>query len=90
MLGGLPVNLQSYDQSERWAADVQAKAGSPCAYERTLKLASGQIGLFIARRFRRLAAVVGDERNRGQLLKTAMELDSRADALEASNRDLQD
>lgn len=39
-----------------------------------------------AERFRRLASVVEDERNRLQLLEMAEELDKGADALEEANR----
>ena len=39
-----------------------------------------------AERFRRLARVVQDERNRQQLLDMAKELDAGADALEQADR----
>ena len=82
------------------AADVGVKRGLPPRFERTIKLAGGPTGLLIARpvpdeiqdmrdhaeRFRRLASVVEDERNRTQLLEMAKELDKGADALEEARR----
>ena len=72
--------------------------------ERTIKLAGVRTGLLIAvpvpndiqdmrehaERFRRLAAVVEDERNREQLLEMARELDKGADALEEAIRGRKD
>lgn len=81
-------------------ADAGIKTRSPLRNEGTIKLAGGRTGLFIApsvadeirdmrdhaERFRRLASVVEDERNRLQLLDMASELDRGADALEEANK----
>ena len=43
-----------------------------------------------AERFRRLAGVVEDERNRRQLLQMAKELDEQADELEGASKSRED